>query len=94
MLSEQRLSEIRARLKAATPGPWMLSEAKYSVPGEVVVSDVDGDFRSILTIRADDVPVVDKDDDAAFIVNAPTDIADLLAEVERLRAHGAEVGDG
>lgn len=47
-----RLNEIRARLDAATPGPY---EWHGCPPG-----------------------------DAAFLTNAPADIAWLLAEVERL----------
>lgn len=87
MLSEQRLSEIRARLKAATPGPWAEHDEVPRVP---VSLSVDPNM-SLLGLDLDGYARMDSQEDAEFIIHAPTDIADLLAEVERLRAHGVEV---
>ena len=80
------LAPIRARLEAATPGPW--SEAG-SVPRAIVAAhNADINLLSLYTFGDGDGPyaVVASQDDAALIAHAPTDIAALLAEVERLQA--------
>jgi len=64
-----RLTEIRARLHAATPGPWL--DAEHYVWG--------GDPRFMVVEHA---PCRT---DARFISHAPTDIAWLLDEVEEAR---------
>lgn len=64
------LDAIRARLEAATPGPWEPE------------SEQDGDHE---TGYADAIFIANAAD-ATLISNAPTDIAALVAEVERLRA--------
>lgn len=69
------LNAIKARLAAATPGPWRRGDNR--------------DGRGSATIYARRVVVVryvDNARDAILIANAPTDIAALIAEVERLRA--------
>ena len=68
-----RLSEIQARLNAATEGPWwtgMHDGFSYTVEGP----------------EADSHPVAQRliNDDATFIAHAPADIAFLLSEVSRL----------
>ncbi len=72
-VTESDLEAIRARLRAATPGPWTLfSEAMYLVvsePGCGRVMNNDGQWAR----------------DADFISAAPTDIAALIAECDRLR---------
>lgn len=69
---------VRERLKAISKAPWQLGDGYEqadpglyveSAEGLIVIADADGTLRP---------------EDAAFIVNAPTDIASLLAEVERL----------
>jgi len=74
-----RLAEIRARLEAATPGPW-----KW----EVVIAE-----QSVTehTLKGPDVLCrywYDRppSGDGELIAHAPEDIAWLLGEVERLRA--------
>lgn len=92
-----RLDEIRARLAAATPGPW------HSVWDD----DADGDAYSTPTIytTAEGVPEDDRgvvccmyydgdlvgatEPNAALIASAPDDLAFLLAEVERLTGEAA-----
>ena len=69
-----RLQEIRARLDAATPGPWVVKP-----PGEGKSSS--GIRRGALDIAWS----VTAREDADLIANAPADIAWLLAEVERLQ---------
>jgi hypothetical protein len=69
------LSDIKSRLAAATPGPWMRFDGGHI--GRL------GDEYGICHVycamgRADDANV-------DLIARAPTDLADLVAEVERLR---------
>ena len=77
------LDPIRARLAAATPGPW------ERVPA--IVSDTrPADCYDIWA--ADDWLCANiHHTDAALIANAPADMAALLAEVERLRETVAHV---
>lgn len=86
------LDPIRARLAAATPGPWFWDE-KYD-------PDKDGDSGLALT-NNDGVEIVGaynhhccayrddptvKDEDAPLIANAPTDMAHLLAALDAVTA--------
>ncbi len=80
-----RLEEIKARLAAATPGPWEESggtefgfriaaterESKRIVRELSIASSHGGNVRAFA--------------DAALIAHAPTDLAYLIAEVEWLR---------
>ena len=72
-----RLNEIRARLDAATPGPWRYAPNPLG-------GIVDSDGRYIIAPYCGygderDMP------DVLLIAHAPADIAWLLNEVERLR---------
>lgn len=66
-----RLAEIRARLDAATPGPWVYPEDDLTR-----IQASDGVSVAVITRRIDD---------ADLIAHAPADIAWLLDEVEQLR---------
>ena len=77
--------EIKARLAAATPGPW------FARPNDLI-----GGW----CVRTADTPpsegpgeVADfiREEDARLVAAAPADIAALLAEVERLRAEAHEL---
>lgn len=76
MFDSDRLSEIRKRREAATPGPWRMTtqggveSVHYRGPGE--------DFTSVAATRTPG--------DWEFIAHAPADIDWLLAEVERLHS--------
>ncbi len=77
---------IRARLAAATPGPWKSTPIRsanrgYSIMAPNPTSDNPGD----IVIVAESIPSPDMITVADFIAAAPTDIAALLAEVGRLR---------
>ena len=80
---------IKARLEAATPGPWR--EGRHV---GVVVCDTRTFRYESLEDEARDVeyyggyPICESalSKDRDLIAHAPTDIADLLAEVERLEA--------
>jgi len=76
------LAAIRARLAAATPGPWRLQTCACGA----VCDDA-------AAVKAGGVLVVEcaDDPDADLIAHAPTDLAALLDEVERLRAGLAAV---
>ena len=72
------LDPIRARLAAATPGPWEVDECSEETTVIVAGSD--------LTIICSELwQGWEGTQDAALIANAPTDMAALVAEVERLR---------
>jgi hypothetical protein len=76
------LEPIKARLSAATPGPWKRYYAGIDLDGEEMWYV--GHNGGTVTIDgvAGDIPYTP---DAEFIAHAPSDIAALVAEVERLR---------
>jgi hypothetical protein len=90
------LKEIKARLEAASPGPWRaLSGAKQrpheSYFGVAVSSAV---FPLVLTNNEfvlGEMSAWTSDGDRDLIVNARTDIERLLNEVDYLREHLAAV---
>lgn len=74
------LQPIKARLAAATPGPWTASP-NVQPRGVAAVAEV----NTVLVLSSGPLygsPAQDAD----LIANAPTDLAALVAEVERLRA--------
>lgn len=79
------LDPIKERLAAATPGPWRVwrdpdpTRARATaVETAWCYGDIEGDTELI----TDYLPT---DADATFIANTPSDLAALVAEVERLR---------
>lgn len=72
------LSAIRARLQAATPGPWQLRSGMQPYDELDTVEHSHG-----LSVCVCDSTRFDRDAD--FIAHAPEDIRALLAEAERLR---------
>lgn len=72
MSDEARIAEIRARLEAATLGPW-----KADFEGTVA--------PAVLDAGDDAVAECFTDQDAALIAAAPADLAWLCARVEALR---------
>lgn len=76
MSDDERISEIRARLEKATPGPWQTwpegtEESVESVSLGRFVCHLNSNVRQFR-------------EDAALIANAPADIAYLLARVDAL----------
>lgn len=74
-VTQEQLHAIQARLNAAARGPW-----EHDFCGNV--DQVENQSHAISERIADNLTP----GDAALIAHAPTDLADLLAEVERLRA--------
>ena len=82
-MTDEKLAEIKARCDAASPGPWVdaITDA-----GDLIIT-VNG-AGCMPFIYLGDMENTESDDhnNATFIAHARTDIPDLLAEVERLRA--------
>lgn len=83
-LSPERLAGIRARVEAASPGPWCTDESEiYQGTEYIAGAEWIGDTCRTYGDggRAD----------AQFIAAARTDVPDLLAEVARLQRRVAEL---
>jgi hypothetical protein len=80
---DARLDEIRCR-RAAIEGPWF---ACPDYDGNVRAGSPDGvsPLYAMHVGRDKYIAIVADDDDHAFVVNAPSDIAWLIEEVERLQ---------
>jgi len=97
VLSEERLKEIRERLEKATPGPWEWERADESDVSLGTKGSVyfEGHVLSCGYCKSCQKSgqrcTTPRETDSQFIANAPTDIADLLKEVEELRGERAEV---
>jgi hypothetical protein len=76
------LEKIKARLKAATPGQWIYRNTCEIWDPERPICEIEG--TSVVPLD-DDVKVLPYGQDLDLIVNAPRDLASLVAEVERLR---------
>jgi hypothetical protein len=90
---DPRLDEIQARLSAATPGPWETTQAadeETTTWIEAANGDVlHHDERGYGHMRENFAWM--KRADAAFIANAPGDLAYLLAELRKAREALARV---
>lgn len=98
-MAQEQLNEIQKRLDAATDGPWSVEYESEECPPfkpyahaihgptmqGVLESQVSDDYKAQYGHQMDEVAGV-ADADAELIAHAPTDLADLLAEVHRLRA--------
>lgn len=76
-----KLDAIRARLEAATPGPWHQSDVNRVIQTSHITRDV----WTICETREHPIK------DTPFIANAPTDIKALLDEVTSLEAKVKEL---
>lgn len=77
-MTELELNAIRARLDAATPGPWFtgMSGGHWYVLDNDITCDIEGQICSLNRRHAEA--------NADLIANAPSDLAALLAEVDIL----------
>jgi len=79
-LSKEYLSEVRNRLNAATPGPWIsFVEGRDHLAGENFIRRSLDDSIDDMYVRG--ATVSDQD----FIAHARQDISLLLDEIERLK---------
>ena len=83
------LDPIRTRLEAASPGPWRWEDwgdppLDHEHNAYTLASDELGLTKAICT-AAEATSMWKNPADADLIAHAPSDIAALLAEVERLR---------
>lgn len=81
-MTQERLDAIRERVDASTAGPWQWWGEAELVSLSVPDSTSEDDYPRITNEDGQ----IDSSDDADLIEHAPDDLADLLAEVERLRA--------
>lgn len=78
-----RLSEIRARCDAATPGPWDIGGIRKNL-----IQTANAPFCEVCTVRGgSSFQEIDgqQKSNAAFIAHAREDIPYLLSEIERLK---------
>lgn len=96
-MEAKELEAIRERVKAATPGPWVweVADATLLALGRAADPIYEGHVLSAHRCGAcantDGLCLWPKQPDAEVIAHAPTDIAALLAEVDRLRAELAQL---
>ncbi|MCT1459888.1 hypothetical protein M3G03_10130 [Aestuariimicrobium sp. p3-SID1156] len=88
-MTDLDLTPIKARLNAATPGPWENDGGgevgqHWSSP-KPLASIVSTEVSCMAYCYGGSAAGVIRDEDADFIAHAPTDIAALVAEVERLQ---------
>lgn len=83
-MTQERLDAIRERVEVATDGPWAVDSDD---PSYIIYSERGGwDGLVIAQVADQDGALFPVEHNGALIANAPQDLADLLAEVERLRA--------
>ena len=82
-MTREQLNAIRARVEAATPGPWEAGTA-FCCPD---MGWIDGPKRMVCPVHesAKRTHTLDAND-AEFVASAREDVPALLAEVERLTA--------
>ncbi len=90
MSENERIAEIRARLKAATPGEWDYVLGSGNIMLTAIKAE-QGDGRSVfiadcLPDYALDWAERDHRPNMEFVANAPADLAYLLAENARIDA--------
>ncbi len=89
-MTDDELAAIKGRLAAITEWPWIAfcrtgDRHRIGITNKRLFDD--GDAPEVLDVveLGEDTGGIKSEADAAFIAHAPTDIARLLAEVERLR---------
>lgn len=82
-MTQERLDAIQARVEVATDGPWAVDSDD---PSYIIYSERGGwDGLVIAQVADQDGALFPVEHNGALIAHAPTDLTDLLAEVERLR---------
>lgn len=80
-ITDQELDEIEARVKAASPGPWM-KNGKTSAGWRIDDADPN---RTGMVFFLTPTAIVPRDANADFIAAARDDVPLLVEEVRRLR---------
>jgi glutathione S-transferase len=80
-MTEDRIAAIRARLEAATPGPWTIWDDPLDI--EICNDDYSATHMHAVAKLENISPQVKRN--AQFIAQAPEDIAYLLAELDKAR---------
>lgn len=88
-MTPEELEQIKAREERATPGPWYHQQA---FSGQHFVGEGPSDAPTPLALMHGSFDKQARN--AAFVTAARTDIPELIAEVERLRAELAELRRG
>lgn len=88
-MTDEDLAEIKGRLAAITEWPWIAFcrtgvRHRMGITNKRLFDDGDAPEVSDVVELGEDAGGIKSEADAAFIANAPTDIARLLAEVRRL----------
>ena len=83
-MTNEREAEIRARLTGATPGPWKYEWESAGESDNFTASIYEDDYKGLLIGRCNQNGSHHGDEE--FIANAPADVAELLDELDRLRA--------
>ena len=88
------IDEIKARLAAATPGPWTYQEDRWGFSAGVYGAPNERGYSEMIVGGDPCEGRIEPDDpNGTLIAHAPADIAYLLAEVARLRADLIEERD-
>jgi hypothetical protein len=85
MLTEEKLLEIEARCKAATPGQWKAEIGPLVCVTSLASEDWDYNWNICDMDNNVEAPPEQCELDAAFIAHARQDVPDLLEEVAQLR---------
>lgn len=88
-MTRDELDEIEGRVAAITEWPWIVFcrtgvRHRMGITNKRLFDDDDAPEVLDVVKLGEDAGGIKSEADAAFIANAPTDIARLLAEVERL----------
>lgn len=93
-MSAERIAEIRARLEAATPGPW---KANLYLGGAYAIDRIAPNGDRLARVAVVD-GMIQTPANAALIAHAPTDLAYLLDRIDKLERavweHGFRLGYG
>lgn len=83
-MTQEQLDAIRERVEVATDGPWAVDSDD---PSYIIHPERGGwDGLVIAQVADQDGALLPVEHNGALIAHAPQDLADLLAEVARLRA--------
>lgn len=86
-MTPEQLAEIKARLKAASPGPWS-EEQIDEYPSRWAIRSQDDIIMGITRWSPAQVSAIGPESwDTDFIINAPSDIAALLEYVRELEGY-------